>query len=218
METLLHKLPARAGGTLIFQCNLRCDDVPLLKLRNTFLEEILQIWTQINFTSEEPVFYNACIWYNSMVRINKRPVFYQSWFNAGIKYVEDLMDSNSNFLRYNVFLSNYGIKANFLTYSGVLSALVNYKKCFSQNHSSKDKRAEEVKAALKGCKGTYKMLIQRIASLLTRSEGKWLTEANLFGYSSINWEKTYSFPCLCTKETKLRVFQFKFLHRKNCNE
>ena len=124
------------------------------------------------------------------------------------------MDSNSNFLKYNVFLSKYGIKANFLTYSGVLSALVNYKKCFSQNHSSKDKRAEEVKAALKSCKGTYKMLIQRIASLLTRSEGKWLTEANLFGYSSINWEKTYSFPCLCTKETKLRVFEFKFLHRR----
>ena len=96
------------GGTLIFQCNLRCNDVPLLKLRNTFLEEILQIWTQINFASEEQDFYNACIWYNSMVRINKRPFFYQSWFNAGIKYAKDLMDSNSNFLKYNAFLSKYG--------------------------------------------------------------------------------------------------------------
>ena len=91
---------------------------------------------------------------------NKRPFFHQSWFNAGTKYVKDLMDSNSNFLKYNAFLSKYGIKANFLTYNGVLSALVNYKKCFSQNHSSKDKRAEEVnKAALKSCKGSYKMLI-----------------------------------------------------------
>ena len=92
-----------------------------------------------------------------LASINKRPFFCQSWFNAGIKYVKDLMDSNSNFLKYNAFLSKYGIKANFLTYNGILSALVNYKKCFSQNHSSKDKRAEEIKAALKSCKGTYKI-------------------------------------------------------------
>ena len=58
------------------------------------------------------------------------------------------------------------------------------------------------------------MLLQKIASLPTRREGKWLTEATLFGHSSISLEKTYSLAFLCTEETKLRVFQFKFLHRR----
>ena len=30
----------------------------------------------------------------------------------------------------------------------------------------------------------------------------------------MNWENTYQLPFLCTTETKLRVFQFKFLHRR----
>ena len=30
----------------------------------------------------------------------------------------------------------------------------------------------------------------------------------------VNWENTNQLPFLCTTETKLRVFQFKFLHRR----
>ena len=30
----------------------------------------------------------------------------------------------------------------------------------------------------------------------------------------MNWENTYRLPFLCTTETKLRVFQFMFLHRR----
>ena len=30
----------------------------------------------------------------------------------------------------------------------------------------------------------------------------------------VNWENTYQLPFLCTTETKLRVFKFKFLHRR----
>lgn len=33
-------------------------------------------------------------------------------------------------------------------------------------------------------------------------------------YSQVNLEYTYQLPFLCTTETKLRVFEFKFLHRK----
>ena len=33
-------------------------------------------------------------------------------------------------------------------------------------------------------------------------------------YSQVNLENTYQLPFLCTTETKLRVFEFKFLHRR----
>ena len=51
------------------------------------------------------------------------------------------------------------------------------------------------------------------ASTPFKSQGKWLAEDSI-GNESVNWESTYSLPFWCTKETKLREFQFKFLHRR----
>ena len=36
----------------------------------------------------------------------------------------------------------------------------------------------------------------------------------IFDIKEVDWEKTYTLPFLCTKETKLRIFQFKLLHRR----
>ena len=37
---------------------------------------------------------------------------------------------------------------------------------------------------------------------------------DLKGNETVNWESTYSLPFWCSKETKLREFQFKPLHRR----
>ena len=95
------------GGKALFQGNLNSEDVPLLKLHNAFIEEIVQIWSHINYTAdEEQDFGNSCIWYNSLIRIDHRPFFYKSWFDAGVKQAKDLMDTNGAFLTYNAFCLN----------------------------------------------------------------------------------------------------------------
>ena len=78
------------GGKALFQGNLNSEDVPLLKLHNAFLEEIVQIWSHINYTDEEQDFGNSCIWYNSLIRIDHRPFFYKLLFDAGVKQAKDL--------------------------------------------------------------------------------------------------------------------------------
>ena len=43
--------------------------------------------------------------------------------------------------------------------------------------------------------------------------------SNSCDFDSIDWGKSYTLAFLCTNKSKLRVFQFKFLHRKlamNC--
>ena len=47
-----------------------------------------------------------------------------------------------------------------------------------------------------------------------KSQEKWISEDAVIGNLEVNWENTYRLPFLCTTETKLRVFQFKFLHRR----
>ena len=46
-----------------------------------------------------------------------------------------------------------------------------------------------------------------------KSQEKWLAEDN-FSNVQVDWQNTYQLPFLCTTETKLWVFQFKFLQRR----
>ena len=154
------------GGKALFQGNLNSEDVPLLKLHNDFIEEIVQIWSHINYTAdEEQDFGNSCIWYNCLIRIDHLPFFYKSWFDAGVKQAKDLMDTNGAFLTYNAFLSKYRIKTNFLSYHSVVTALRRYKETFSP-HINKTGKGEEPKPSfpLTHCRVIYKMLIQKKAS------------------------------------------------------
>ena len=56
--------------------------------------------------------------------------------------------------------------------------------------------------------------MQNKASIPLQSQGKWLSEKDIVGNSTVNCQNAYYLPFLCTRETKLRVFQFKFLHRR----
>ena len=57
------------------------------------------------------------------------------------------------------------------------------------------------------------ILVKRKTSSPVKSQGKWLAE-DIFSNVQVNWKNTYQLPFLCTTETKLWVFQFKFLQRR----
>ena len=83
------------GGKTALTGNLNKKD------SKSFLREILTIWSEINFedkiTSEEQ-FLDQCLWYNSLIRIDNRPIFYKEWFIKGITKVKHLKDDSNNFL------------------------------------------------------------------------------------------------------------------------
>lgn len=56
--------------------------------------------------------------------------------------------------------------------------------------------------------------MQDKASISLQSRVKWLSEKDIVENSTPNWRNAYYLPFLCTTETRLRVFQFKFLHRR----
>ena len=96
-----------------------------------------------------------------------------------------------------------------------MSALEHFrKKCSNnQNFTTFEKAADNLFSSEKVCKKIYQILVKRKNSSPVKSQGKWLAE-DLFSNVQVNWENTYQLPFLCTTETKLRVFQFKFLHRR----
>ena len=95
------------------------------------MREIAEQWTNINFTEKNPDFISSCIWHNSLIRIESRPFFYRTWFNAGVEVVGNLLDKEGNFLSYNNFISKFNIKTNYLEYYKIISTVTQYKKVCS---------------------------------------------------------------------------------------
>ena len=118
-----HRL-AQFGGKLVFWGNLSPKDVRLLNLRDPFLAEIMEYWTTLNYKDNNLDFTSAQIWHNSLIRIENKPIFYKSWFTAGVKDVKDILDTDGNsILSYTAFTAKYKIKTNFLEFYKLVSAV-----------------------------------------------------------------------------------------------
>jgi len=47
-----------------------------------------------------------------------------------------------------------------------------------------------------------------------RNQDKWISDFQAYAVEEIDWSKTCSLPFLCTRKSKLRIFQFKLIHRR----
>ena len=186
-------------GKVVFLSNLKPQDVPQLNLRDPFLREILEHWTTLNYTETNLDFNSMGIWHNSLIRIE----------------VRDLLNQDQTFLSYNAFVSKYNIKTNYLEYFKVIAALQQFKKvCLPALDNPSTDDTVSLLSHSNINKESYKRLMQNKAFIPLQSQEKWLSEKDIGGNSTVNWQNAYYLPFLCTRETKLRVFQFKFLHRR----
>ena len=200
---------------LLLQGNLNSDDVASLGIEDPFTKELIETWSLLNFKKQLSNFGITPIWYNSLIRIDNKPIHYRNWSTAGIYFVNDLLEDDSQFLTVDTFKEKFAIKAHFLQYHGVICAISNIKR---KNHCPQMKSAKtDTKSLLSSeafCKLAYKSFLTQTASIPCKSQEKWLTECNFCDVDTIDWGKSYTLAFLCTKESKLRVFQFKLLHRK----
>ena len=96
--------------------------------KDPFLKEIVEYWSNLNYSEKNPVFESTCIWHNSLITIEKKPFLYKSWFKAGVENVKDLLDEASRFISFDVFVRKFKVKTNYLEYYKVVSILTRYKK------------------------------------------------------------------------------------------
>ena len=82
----------------------------------------------INYREKSLKFELAFIWHNSLITIEKKPFFYQPWFNADVQKGVDLLNKDGSFFSFDEFLKTFKVKTNYLEYFKVISALRQYKK------------------------------------------------------------------------------------------
>ena len=67
----------------------------IIKVTDPFFKEILEIWSEANYDENIMSDYHlrsSPLWYNLLIKVENRPVFYKDWFLKGITKVEHLMD------------------------------------------------------------------------------------------------------------------------------
>ena len=126
--------------SLVFTGNLnRHDTLKTISVKDPFLQEIVQIWSEVNFDNQiktKQQFLELPIWHNSLIRINDIPVYYKHIFLRGISKVSHLMKDSRIFLSLPEFSNTYNIRIEPLTYFGLISALrYLYDSNFSGNES-----------------------------------------------------------------------------------
>ena len=209
------------GGKLVFTCNLHKRDISKsISVQDPFLQEILEIWSEINFDAKiktEQQFLEQHIWHNSLIRIENRPVFYKHLFLHGITKVAHLMTDSRNFLPLADFISTYKIQIQPIKYFGLISALQHH---YKTNFLSKEPSSTDIPNTSsetfsetffkndKVNRVVYQKLLSSKSTVPVKSQ-----EIKSDQRCSADWTSAYCLAARCTKSTKLVNFQFRFLHR-----
>ena len=115
------------GGCTVFRGNLKKGDLSkYVKVSDAFTGKIMNIWSEITYDAKVNSidhFLSMSVWHDSIIRIDKRPVFFKSWYLKGIQQITHLMKDRDTFLSFHEFKERYDVQTNFLTFHSLLSAL-----------------------------------------------------------------------------------------------
>ena len=96
-KLFLDFFPAKYNANLLITSNLSVADAASLEIDDSFTKELIEIWSRLNFKRQPSDFSSIPIWYNSLVRIDNKPIYYKSWYKAGILFRNHLLDENLHF-------------------------------------------------------------------------------------------------------------------------
>ena len=215
----LHKF----GGQTVFRGNLNKNDMSKFttSISDNFLAEILNIWSEISFDSDVNSFdhfLSTSLWYNSLIRIGNRPVYYKYWFSKGVQNVAHIMKDSNTYLSLQELKDRFNIQTNFLTFRSLISAVKALEKTNKNRLLDRNTKFESfLERFLKSNKPNrvvYEKLIVLKQQPPYRSQNKWCVDCEVENMETIDWRSVYQLSFNCTKITKLNTFQFKLLHRR----
>ena len=103
------------GSNLIFKCNydyklLELDDCP------QFYRAVLSSWQEVRDSFSEDIdITEEIIWNNKAILVNSKPIFFHSWYNAGVIKINDLLNNNGHsLLAFDELLRSFNIRTHFL--------------------------------------------------------------------------------------------------------
>ena len=153
------------------------------------------------------------VYYNENVCIGNDVIFYENWYNIGVKFIKDFVDDNGNFLTLHEFNVKHNLnELNFLKYNGCIRAIKSFlRKCnviLENDHASEFSEIyQALNSVSKGAKKYYSIISSNhiIPSFCTKWQNKLIN-------FELDWNNVFD-NVQKIKETKLKWFQLRVQHR-----
>ena len=194
----------------LWQCNLSVKDVKLL-FDDCFWRDVLAAWCELHFVSlEESCVNSQIIWYNTHIRIDNKPIFWEKCYCEGLIYLNQLFDTDGKLWPHKVIQEMFGL-SQMQTNQLLTSIPTSWKKALTQNSQSKeDPIYNEIITSSKPVAKLYKKL-NSSTSHLHNAYQKWQQHTEI----TIDFDDYCQLFCnvyTITNNAKLRSFQFRILH------
>ena len=156
------------------------------------------------------------IWNNKNISVDSNTLFYQELYNKGIIFVGDLF-KNGQLIPVNELKISFNLHTDFITLLGIYSAIPRQWKIKMLNERQTrpyNIRSEEVQFLIKEQKPNrhfYWCLVNEKANFPEKLLEKW--KISFPTITRTDLQQAFILPYKVTQETKIRNFQFKFLHR-----
>ena len=207
------------GLTFLLKCNY---DVNLFEANfPLFYRELLEYFQELSRIYGGEPKGQFVLWNNKDITIDQKTLFWKTWFERGIYFVQDLFSRDRKFLSLDEFNGKFGLKVNYLQYFQIIAAIPSSLKqtamqtpisseCLFSTpdllYLSKDSALPLSKMR---CKHYYKLFNECSVSEPTGIK-KWKEN---FPNCFLDWRSNFNKIYQITKDNKLRQFLFKILHR-----
>ena len=154
------------------------------------------------------------LWNNPL--FEDKTYFLSTWFRKGIKCIRDILLSDGKFRDFDSIRNLYGVQGHFLEYGKLINIIpLEWKNQFRQGNitpSLNDYVSPVETFLMQGKTNTTKRYYERLIQNLAKPVSQVRWEENL-GVTPLSWESFYVIPLQCTREVRLREFQYKLIHR-----
>ena len=152
------------------------------------------------------------IWNNQNILVDKKPLFYKSWFHHDIVQVQDLLNVNREFLSLADFKQKFNIDTPFTLYHGLINAIPNEWKRSIRNLN----RPIQITSLETSMPTTYPSTRTGYKNILDKTFIPPTNENKVLNYrfTKENIHNIYLLPFLVTDKIKLIAFQYKIIRNK----
>jgi len=225
-SSVLKNLPLVASEENIkyfLQGNLKGTDFNIWLGLNTnhIWYEIMIEWSNFNYRGIQHIadrteILNQTLWFNSLICIAKKPVFYNTWYEAGIKYIYNLLNGDK-WKSLNELAKDHNVRIKLLDYLGILSSIpVGWRRLIKNEcrdiKETHQHNITKLCSYSKGNKPVYMELVQKTCEIPTSRWEKWTEELGE-DISEVDWLDTFPRIQRCTTSTRLRSLGYRFIIR-----
>ena len=165
-----------------------------------FYRQILFAWYSVKHLLYEKItdVRDETLWFNKNITIENKTIFYEHWYNSGIKCINDLLKSDNSFMSFTEFCNINDVKCNFLEYSSIIHAIPNQWKYAIKNQEVCEKRMSFDVNRIKGTSVYWKIIESKQEN--PTCVKSWFDKYSL-QYSKDEWKCIFKLPWTLTQDS-----------------